>query len=132
MATGRHIANRSFRNIDVVIIEGFYLGATGPDLDDYAPISAHVDFRVHLDAPVESLRRWRLGREAEVRRASGGSKGLAPEVAERFWFEALQPLADHLLPSAAATADCIVGCSEDRSVEFKRLHMQHSFRRARP
>lgn len=99
--------------VDLCVIEGWLIGH---DSGPYGTVSERLDLLVYLDLPMEELRRSRLRREADIREATYGRRGMPAEVTEAFWEEALEPgVRDWVLP-IRDRSDIIVKLAADRSI----------------
>jgi uridine kinase len=71
-----------------LLLEGLFVG-----LEAYGSeaVAGRLDVLIYLDCPTALARQRRLGREARLREASGGTHGLSEAEMETFWREVLEP-----------------------------------------
>ncbi len=86
----------------LVIVEGWYLGYMG---DGFDTLRRAIDLLVFLDIDVETAKRRRFSREAELR-AQGG--GFSEEEMQRFWDEVLAPGIERWTEPAKREADIVL------------------------
>lgn len=99
--------------VDLCVIEGWLIGH---DRDPYGMISDRLDLLVFLDLPLEALRRSRLRREADIREASNGRRGMSAKVTQAFWAEALEPGVRNWVLPIRDRSDIIVTLDADRKI----------------
>jgi uridine kinase len=88
-----------------LLMEGWFLGKRDCG---YEEIADRLEFLIYIDCPIMLAKRRRFAREAALRNASQGSRGLAPEAMRRFWREVLEPGVANWVQPIRERADCVI------------------------
>ena len=93
-----------------LLIEGIFVGLTG---QGYGVLANQLDYLIYLDCPLSLARERRLAREAQLRRASGGQRGLSAEAMQTFWDDVLGPIAANHIMLIRQRADLVLGLYDE-------------------
>lgn len=98
-------ARRIAGPLSLLLFEGWIVGMPG---EEYGPLRGLLDLLLYLDVPLALARERRFGREADLRRATGGEGGLSVARMESFWREVLEPGAEAWVRPIEESADLVL------------------------
>ena len=91
--------------VSTLLFEGLFVGMR---TEGYDVVALALDFLIYLDCPTPLARRRRLGREARLRRESGGTRGFSARDMEEFWRDVLAPGLDRWVRPIQTHADLVI------------------------